>query len=115
MTSNMKRRLKAIEMKLNAKSDDSFQITLIEGGLPGLINWAYAGSHRWQRAEGEDLETFIEWAAKNAQAIGETSLVVGGLPHSDEFAGLSFEDWWATIAPYYPEVPPEETRTAIIS
>jgi hypothetical protein len=40
---------------------------------------------------------------------------VGGLPRSDEYAkfetsdgGFDFEAWWATVAPYYSDVPPEE-------
>jgi len=40
---------------------------------------------------------------------------VGGLPRGDELAkfktsdgGFDFEAWWQTVAPYYPEIPPEE-------
>lgn len=79
--------------------------------LPGPINWAYAGEHRWQRDadSGEDLEAFVQRAAKAAIAAGETSMNVGGLPRSDELAQYkTFEELWAVIGVDYPEVPPCE-------
>jgi hypothetical protein len=42
-------------------------------------------------------------------AADETSLIIGGLPRSDELAEFaSFEEWWATVAADYPETPTEE-------
>jgi hypothetical protein len=83
---------------------------LVTGGLPGPINWAYAGALRWKREPGEDLEQFAERCAAAAVAAGETSLIIGGLPRGDEMDEFgSFEEWWATIAPNYSDVPECET------
>jgi hypothetical protein len=111
---NLRRRIELLERKINGDggvnaATPRFRILLIEGGLPGPINWAYAGTHRWKREAGEDLEAFAERAALAAKALNETSLIVGGLPRSDEMAGFAtFEEWWATIAPHYSDIPPEE-------
>ncbi|NEU95665.1 hypothetical protein [Bradyrhizobium uaiense] len=110
--SNHRKRLRAIEARLNAKhlrTGNVFRTVIVEGGLQGSINWAYAGAHRWKREDGEELEAFAKRAADLAIAAGETALVVGGLPRSDELAAFpDFESWWASIAEHYPEVPPEE-------
>jgi hypothetical protein len=112
MTRKIKARLAAVERKLNAKrhpTDKTFRILLVEGGLPGPINWAYAGTLRWKREPSEYLEAFAKRAAGAAHAAGEMSLTIGGLPRGDELAEFeSFEAWWQTIAPYYSDVPPEE-------
>lgn len=114
MTKKIEARLAAVERKLSAKhhpTDKAFRILFIEGGLPGPINWAYAGAHRWQREPGEELEAFAKRAATAAYAAGEMALTVGGLPRSDELEGFnSFEEWWSTIAPHYDDVPPEQPR-----
>ena len=113
----LERRLKALETKMNSghSSPGTFRILRVEGGLPGPINWAYAGLHRWEREPDEDLEVFVERAARAAYAEGEMSLNVGGLPRGGEIHEkfATFEDWWATVAPYYAEVPPEEPQSYI--
>ena len=111
--SDLEKRIATIERRLNMAHPSSaaqpFRILRIEGGLPGPINWAYAGAARWERDDGEELEAFIERTALAALAAGEPSLNIGGLPRSDELAEFeSFEAWWATIAPHYSDVPPEE-------
>ena len=113
--SDFEKRLAAIERKLNLQRTPDgtppFRILRIEGGLPGPINWAYAGDARWKRDDGEELEAFIERTAQAALAAGEASLTVGGLPRSDELGKFaSFEEWWATIAPHYDDVPPITSR-----
>ncbi len=66
-----------------------------------------------EAADGEELEAFIERTAQAALAAGEASLNVGGLPRSDELAKFAnFEEWWATIAPHYDDVPPVTGRGA---
>ena len=113
---SFKERLKAIEARMRKKAGGgTFRILEISGGLPGPIGFAYAGTHRWERTEGEGFEAFVLRSADAALAAGETALNVGGLPRSDEYAkfatsdgGFDFEAWWATVAPFYPDVPPEE-------
>lgn len=110
--SNHEKRIRAIEERLNAKrptDGGAFRILIVEGCLPGPIGWSYAGTLRWQREAGEELEAFIERTAEAAIKAGELSLIVGGLPRGDELAEFAdFETWWATIAPHYSDVPPEE-------
>ncbi|TCU75299.1 hypothetical protein EDE08_103519 [Bradyrhizobium sp. R2.2-H] len=114
MTKKIEARLAAVQRKLNAKhhpTDNTFRILIVHGGLPGPIDWAYGGAHRWRREPGEELEAFTERAAAAAIGVGERALNVGGLPRSDELAGFSsFEEWWSTIAPHYDDVPPEQAR-----
>lgn len=109
---DFERRLAAVERKLNAKrhpTGKAFRILLVQGGLPGPINWAYAGTLTWRREADEDLGAFAKRAAEAASAAGEMALTVGGLPQGDELAGFeSFDAWWQTIAPHYSDVPPEE-------
>jgi hypothetical protein len=117
MTKNFKERLEAIEARLRTKPGAGmFSILEVTGCLPGPINFAYAGLHRWDRAEGEGFEAFVRRAADAAIESGQMALNVGGLPRSDEYAKyrkpdgeFDFERWWQEVAaPYYPEVPPEE-------
>ncbi len=114
---DLERRIAAIEARLNMQRTKDgtppFRILRFEGGLPGPINWAYAGEHRWQRNAdaGEDLEAFVHRAAIAAITAGETSMNVGGLPRSDELAHYkTFEELWAVIGVDYPEVPPCERQ-----
>ncbi|OKO81930.1 hypothetical protein AC629_24865 [Bradyrhizobium sp. NAS80.1] len=113
-TARIKALLAKIERLLNAKrrpTDKVFRTLFVEGGLPGPINWAYAGTLRWKREPDEDLEAFARRAAAAAYAAGEMALTVGGLPRGDELAEFeTFEEWWSTIAPHYSDVPPEESR-----
>jgi hypothetical protein len=104
---NFSDRLKAIEARMNAKPGaGTFRILEISGGLPGPINFAYAGTLRWERAEGEDFEAFVQRGAYAAREAGEMALNVGGLPRSDELAKFAtFEEWWTTVAPFYSDVP----------
>jgi hypothetical protein len=116
MTKSFKERLKAIEARLRKKPGaGTFSILEISGGLPGPINFAYAGSHRWDRADDEEFDAFVQRSALAAFEAGEMALNVGGLPRSDEMArfktsdgGFDFAAWWETVAPFYPDVPPEE-------
>jgi hypothetical protein len=117
MTGSFKERLEAIERQLRRKPGAGmFTILEITGGLPGPISFAYAGGHRWDRAEGEDFDAFVRRSADAALEAGEMAMNVGGLPRGDEGAKFrkpdgefDFEAWWATVAPYYPEVPDEES------
>lgn len=107
---DFEKRLRAIEDKINAKpgANGKLYILLIEGGV-GEIRWSYAGAHRWQREDAEELEAFIVRSAEAAKAAGELSLNIGGLPRSDEMAGFpDFESWFAYVQPNYSEVPPAE-------
>ncbi|MET4752562.1 hypothetical protein [Bradyrhizobium sp. RT11b] len=113
--SDLEKRIAAIEARLNMQRTKDgmppFRVLRIEGGLPGPINWAYAGKHRWERDAdaGEELEAFVQRAARAAMAAGETSINIGGLPRSDELARYkTFEELWAAIGVDYPEVPPCE-------
>ena len=116
MTKSFEERLRGIEARLRKKPGAGvFSILEITGGLPGPINFAYAGLHRWERGDGEDFDAFVQRAAYAALEAGEMAMNVGGLPRSDEMArfktsdgGFDFEAWWATVAPYYPEVPDPE-------
>ena len=105
MTKDFKARLEAIEQRMNTKPGaGTFRILLITGGLPGPINFAYSGEHRWDRAEGEDFDAFVRRSADAAFEAGKMNLTVGGLPRSDEMARFAtFEDWWQTVAPFYPK------------
>jgi hypothetical protein len=64
--------LERLGRRLNAKHSP-LHILLVSGGLPGPINWAYAGQHRWRREADETLDVFAERAACAACAAGETS------------------------------------------
>jgi hypothetical protein len=117
MTKNFNERLAAIEARMRKKpGGGGFTILEITGGLPVPISFAYAGSHRWDRAEGEDYEAFVQRSALAAFKAGEMSVNVGGLPRSDEYAKyykpdgeFDFDRWWQEVAaPHYPDVPPEE-------
>jgi hypothetical protein len=116
MTKDFKARLEAIEQRINTKPGAStFRILLITGGLPGPINFAYAGTHRWDRADDEDFDAFVQRSAYAAVEAGEMQLNIGGLPRGDEMArfatsdgGFDFDAWWATVAAHYPEVPDPE-------
>jgi TPR repeat protein len=113
-TKDIEARLAAVERKLNAKrhpTDNTFRILFVEGGLPGPVMWAYAGALKWKREASEDLDAFAERAAGAAYAAGEMALTVGGLPRGDELAAFkTFEQWFASIAPFYDDVPPEQPR-----
>jgi hypothetical protein len=110
MAKSFKERIATIEKWISAKPGaGTFRILLITGGLPGPINFAYAGTHRWDRGDGEEFETFVQRSALAAFEAGEMAMNVGGLPRGDEMARFAtFEDWWQTVAPFYPEVPDEE-------
>jgi len=114
MTKNFNDRLKAIEDQMRkTPGGGGFTILEITGGLPGPISFAYAGPHRWDRAEGEDYEAFVLRAAIAAFKAGEMLLKVGGLPCGDEYESyrkpdgeFDFERWWSEVAaPFYPDVP----------
>jgi hypothetical protein len=107
---SFKERLNAIEARLRKKPGaGTFRILEISGGLPGPVGFAYAGALRWERAEGEEFEAFVRRSALAAFNAGEMVLNVGGLPRGDEMAKFAtFEEWWQTVAPFYPEVPNEE-------
>lgn len=112
---DLEKRVARLQDRLNSEQPSRpggpFRILLVTGGLPGPINWAYAGSHRWKREAEESIEQFAERAARAAKAEGETSLNIGGLPRGDELAEFAtFEEWWATIAPHYDDVPPITSR-----
>ena|ERR1700722_19116514 len=110
-------RLKSIEAALRRKPGAAmFQIVEITGGLPGPVNHAQADGLTFDRADGEELEEFIERAAQEALRNGIMRLVVGGLP-TDQTAVVKkytkpdgefdFERWWTEVGGVdYPEVPP---------
>jgi hypothetical protein len=112
VTSSLAKRIAALEARLNGTGDGgrpAFMITIVDGCLPGPIKVATAGEHRWERQEGETEEGFAERAATEAKALGELSLVVGGLTGMDGIAAKysSFDEFWeAECAAYYDEVPP---------
>jgi hypothetical protein len=117
MTESFRKRLDAIERQMRQKPGaGQFVIWEITGCLPGPINYAYSAGHRWDRAEGEEFDTFVRRAADAAIEAGQMALNVGGLPRSDEYAKyrkpdgeFDFERWWQEVAaPHYPEVPDPE-------
>jgi hypothetical protein len=117
MNESFRKRLEAIERQMRQKPGaGQFVIWEITGGLPGPVNYAYSAGLRWDRADGEDMEAFVRRAAVAAIEAGQMSLVIGGLPRSDEFeryrkpdGEFDFDRWWAEVAaPHYPEVPPCE-------
>lgn len=114
MTKSFNERIKAIEDQMRKKpGGGGFTILEITGGLPGPINFAYAGTHRWDRAKGEDYDAFVQRSAIEAVKAGEMLLRVGGLPRTDEYAAyykpdgeFDFDRWWSEVAaPFYPDVP----------
>jgi hypothetical protein len=114
VTKSFNDRINAIEDQMRKKPGArGFTILEITGGLPGPINFSYAGQHRWDRAEGEDYEAFVLRSAHAAIKAGEMLLRVGGLPRSDEYeqyrkpdGEFDFERWWSEVAaPHYPDVP----------
>jgi hypothetical protein len=117
VTRSFKERLEAIERRIRAKPGaGTFVILEVLGCLPGPINFAYAGLHRWERTEGEDVDAFVRRSADAALEAGQMALNVGGLPRSDEYAKyrkpdgeFDFDRWWQEVAaPHYPEVPDPE-------
>jgi hypothetical protein len=117
MNESFKRRLEAIERQMRRKPGAGmFMILEVTGGLPGPVNYAYSAGHRWDRAEGEEMEAFVRRAAVAAIEAGQMSLKVGGLPQSDEYeryrkpnGEFDFDRWWTEVAgPHYSEVPPCE-------
>ena len=117
MTKSFNERMKAIEARLRKKPGaGTFRILEIGGGLPGPPRFAYAGSDRWDRADGEELDAFVLRSAIAAFKAGELTLNIGGLPRTNEFAEyrkadgeFDFERWWQEVAaPFYPDVPPEQ-------
>jgi hypothetical protein len=64
------------------------------GGLPGPVNYAYAGTHRWDRADGEEFDAFVQRSAYTPPSrSARWPIDVGGLPRSDEIARFAtFED-----------------------
>lgn len=111
---DFEKRLRAIEAKLNARPGTGrFFILLIEGCLPTGINFARAGTHHFERAQGEELGSFVERAAALAKDAGELQMTVGGLPPAGAYAeyrtadGFDFDRWWdECCAEWYDEVPP---------
>jgi hypothetical protein len=117
MTRSFKERLEAIEAQMRRKPGAGvFTILEIKGCLPGPVNFAYAGAHRWDRADGEDFDAFVLRSCISAIEAGEMAMNVGGLPRGDEYAeyktaagDFDFERWWQEVGGVgYPEVPPEE-------
>jgi hypothetical protein len=117
VTKSFKERIEAIERRIRAKPGaGTFVILEITGGLPGPVSFAYAGQHRWERTEGEDLDAFVRRSADAALEAEQMALNVGGLPLSDEYAKyrkpdgeFDFDRWWQEVAaPHYPEVPDPE-------
>jgi hypothetical protein len=114
---SFKERLEAIEARMRTKPGaGTFVILEITGGLPGPINFAYAGGQRWDRADGEDFNAFVRRAADAALEAGQMAVNVGGLPRGGEYekyrkpdGEFDFERWWQEVAaPHYPEVPDPE-------
>ena len=108
----LERRLEALERKINEGrppgKGEPFRILLHTDVLPGPRLWAYAGTLKWRREADEPLEVFATRAAVAAEAAGETSLILGGLPRGeDELEGMTFEQWWESLGPHS-DVPPEE-------
>jgi hypothetical protein len=60
----------------------------VNGGIPGLrgasVTTAQAGDCRWKREADETETAFIERAMREAEALGERRLVIGGLPESEQ-------------------------------
>jgi hypothetical protein len=112
-------RLRAIEAALRRTPGAAmFTILRIEGCLPGAVGFAKADGLTFDRADGEELEDFIERCAQEALRNGIMRLVVGGLP-TDETAvaqkytkpdgEFDFERWWQEVGGVdYPEVPAPE-------
>jgi hypothetical protein len=117
MNESFRKRIEAIERQMRRKPGaGQFVILEVGGGLPGPLSYAYSDGLRWDRPDGEDMEAFVRRAAVAAIKAGQMSLVIGGLPRSDEFeryrkpdGEFDFERWWQEVAaPHYPEVPDPE-------
>ena len=88
MTTQLARRLGALERRMNAEQPSGtlppsaqLLVVIVHGALPpGEPLWGMAGSHEWLREPGEDLDAFAERAASAAREVKERLLVIGGLP-----------------------------------
>jgi hypothetical protein len=108
-------RIAALERRINAGAF-VFPDFARDGRIAGPDQLGLRGALRWKREPGEDLEQFAERCAAAAVAAGETSLIIGGLPRGDEMDEFgSFEEWWATIAPNYSDVPAPARRRLLAS
>jgi hypothetical protein len=116
MTSELTRRLEALERRMNAEQPSGtlppgspLRVVIVHGGLPpGEPLWAVAGPHEWLREPGEDLDAFADRAAADARELKEGLLVIGGLPSTEaqnEVALAAYDAWLQTDD----GVPPEET------
>jgi hypothetical protein len=116
MTSELIRRLEALEKRMNAEQPSGtlplggpLRVVIVHGGLPpGEPLWAVAGPHEWPREPGEDLDAFADRAAAAARELKERLLVLGGLPSTqaqNDAAAAAYEAWLLTDD----GVPPEET------
>jgi hypothetical protein len=116
MTSEIARRLEALERRMNAEQPSGtlppggpLRVVIVRGGLlPGEPLWGVAGPHEWLREPGEDLDAFADRAAAAARELKEGLLVIGGLPASDaqsELALGAYDAWLLTDD----GVPPEES------
>jgi hypothetical protein len=107
MTSELIRRLEALERRMNAEQPSgtlppgtSLMTIVVHGGLPpGEPLYGNAGEHEWLREPGEDLDLFADRCAAAARELKEPLLVIGSLPRSDaqnEAALRAYEKWLLT-------------------
>jgi hypothetical protein len=116
MTSELTRRLEALERRMNADrpagtlpAGASLRVVIVHGALPpGEPLFAMAGAHQWIRNPGEELDLFADRAAAAARELKEPLLVIGGLPSTQEqqdVAQAAHAAWLLTDD----GVPPAET------
>jgi hypothetical protein len=103
-TSEITRRLEALERRMNAELPSGLppggplRVVVIHGCLPpGIPLWAVAGPYEWMREPGEDLDAFADRAAAAARDAGEQVLVLGGLPQTQaqQDVAMAAYDLWA--------------------
>ncbi|MCP1844503.1 hypothetical protein ACVIHI_002575 [Bradyrhizobium sp. USDA 4524] len=107
MTSELIRRLEALERRMNAERPSDtlprggpLRVVIIHGCLPpGEPLFAAAGEHEWLREPGEDLDAFADRARAAALELKEPLLVIGGLPATQaqqDLAMAAYDAWLLT-------------------
>jgi hypothetical protein len=117
------RRLDALQQRMNdeqasgnaASIGGPLRVVVVHGCLPPGEPWfGVAGESEFIRDQGESLDAFADRAAHAARKLGETLLVIGGLPQSQaqmDVAGREYDLWAASDD----GIPPMEKSRAVPS